>query len=135
MSEAPDRESKTEEATPRKLEQAREKGDGVKTMDLGSFATLASSAAVVVLAGGWLSRNLAAELTPFLSRPDQMILTGRGGVDILRYAALAGAPALLIVMLASGASGAAASLLQTGLRFTPDKLKPEFSKISPRKGF
>ena len=37
--DAPERESKTEEATPRKLEQAREKGDGVKTMDLGSFAT------------------------------------------------------------------------------------------------
>src|SRR4029434_5093125 len=44
-------------------------------------------------------------------------------------------PALLIVMLAAGASGAAASLLQTGLRFTPDKLKPDFSKVSPSKGF
>jgi flagellar biosynthetic protein FlhB len=135
MSEGPDRESKTEEATPRKLEQAREKGDSVKTMDLGSFATLAASAGVVAAAGGWLSRNLAVQLTPFLSRPDEMVLTGRGGVDVLRYAAMAGAPALLIVMLTAGASGAAASLLQTGLRFTPDKLKPELSKISPRKGF
>ena len=135
MSEGPDRESKTEEATPRKLEQAREKGDGVKTMDLGSFATLAATAAVVLIAGGWLSRNMAAQLTPFLSRPDEMILQGKGGVDILRYALMAGAPALLIVMLSAGASGAAASLLQTGLRFTPEKLKPDFSKVSPRKGF
>jgi flagellar biosynthetic protein FlhB len=135
MSEGPDRESKTEEATPRKLDQAREKGDGAKTMDLGAFATLASTAAVVLLAGGWLSRNLAAQLTPFFSRPDQMIVTGHGGLDIFRYAVLAGAPALLIVMLSAGASGAAASLVQTGLRLTPDKLKPEFSKISPRKGF
>jgi flagellar biosynthesis protein FlhB len=135
MSEGPDRESKTEDATPRKLDQAREKGDGAKTMDLGSFATLAASAGVVVLAGGWLSRNLAAQLTPFFSRPDQMILEGRGGVDVFRYALMAGAPALLIVMLAAGASGAAASLVQTGLRFTPDKLKPDFKKVSPRKGF
>jgi flagellar biosynthetic protein FlhB len=135
MSEGPDRESKTEEATPRKLEQAREKGDGVKTMDLGSFATLAATAGVVLTAGGWLSRNLAVALTPFFSRPDQMILEGRGGVDIFRYAMMAGAPAPLIVMLAAGFSGAAASLVQTGLRFTPDKLKPELSKISPRKGF
>ena len=67
MSEGPDRESKTEEATPRKLEQAREKGDGVKTMDLGSFATLATSSAVVLMAGGWLSRNMVAQLTPFFS--------------------------------------------------------------------
>lgn len=135
MSDGPDRESKTEEATPRKLEQAREKGDGVKTMDLSAFATLAASGAVILMAGGWLSRNLAAQLTPFLSRPDAMLLEGRGGVEVFRYAMMAGAPALLMVMLASGAAGAAASLLQTGLRFTPDKVKPDFSKVSPRKGF
>jgi flagellar biosynthetic protein FlhB len=48
---------------------------------------------------------------------------------------MAGAPALLMVMLATAASGAAANLLQTGLRFTPDKLKPDFKKVSPAKGF
>jgi flagellar biosynthetic protein FlhB len=135
MSEAPERESKTEEATPRKLEQARQKGDGVRTMELGSFATLAAAAGVMVMAGGWLTSDLAAKLTPFLSRPDAMLLEGRGAVEILRYAALAGAPALLLVMLAAGVSGAAASLLQTGLQITPEKVKPDFSKISPKKGF
>ena len=37
--------------------------------------------------------------------------------------------------LAAGLSGAAASLVQTGLRFTPAKLKPDMQKVSPRKGF
>ena len=134
MSEAPERESKTEEATPRKLEQAREKGEGPKTKDLTSFATLATSAAEVLMAGGWLSRNMAAQLTPFLSHPQDMHLDGHGGVEVFRYALVAAAPAILIVMLATGASGAAASLLQTGLRFTPDKLKPDFSKLSIPKG-
>jgi flagellar biosynthetic protein FlhB len=134
MSEGPDRESKTEEATPRKLEQAREKGDGAKTMDLGSFATLATSAGVVMLAGGWLSRNLAAQLTVFFSHPQSMILDGRGGVEVFRYALMAGAPALVIVMFATGVSGAAASLVQSGLRITPEKLKPDFSKVSIGKG-
>ena len=134
MSEAPDRESKTEEATPRKLEQARAKGEGPKTQDLTSFATLATSAAVVLMAGGWLSRNMAAQLTPFLSHPQDMHLDGHAGVEVFRYALMAAAPAILIVMLATGASGAAASLLQTGLRFAPDKLKPDFSKLSIPKG-
>jgi flagellar biosynthetic protein FlhB len=134
MSEGPDRESKTEEATPRKLDQAREKGDGARTMDLGSFATLATSAAVVVMAGGWLSRNMAAHLTPFFSHPQDMRLDGHGGVEVFRYAVMAGAPALLIVMLATGASGAAAGLLQSGLRLTPEKLKPDWSKVSLGKG-
>ena len=41
MSEAPEKESKTEEATSQKLSKAHEKGDGAKTMDLGPFAVLA----------------------------------------------------------------------------------------------
>ena len=132
--EAPDRESKTEEPTSRKLEQAREKGDGVKTMDLASFATLAASASVIIGAGEWMSRNLVAQLTPFFAHPQAMTFTGGSGLEIFRYAVLAAAPALLLVMVAAGGAGAAASLLQTGLRFTPDKLKPEMSKVSPRKG-
>lgn len=134
MSEGPDRESKTEEATPKRLDEAREKGDGVKTMELGSFATLAASASVVLLAGGALSRHLAASLTPFLAHPDTMTLEGGGGVAVLRQAMSAGAPALLAVMLATGAAGAAASLLQTGLRLTPKRLEPDFSKLSLQKG-
>jgi flagellar biosynthetic protein FlhB len=134
MSEAPDRESKTEEATPRKLEQARQKGEGARTMELGSFATLAAAASVVLFGGGWLARNMVAQLTPFFARPESMSLDGGAGVAVFRYAMTAGAPALLLVMAAAGASGAAASLAQTGLRFTPDKLKPDFSKLDLRKG-
>lgn len=134
MSEAPDRESKTEEATPRKLEQAREKGDGVKTMDLASFATLAASAGVIVVAGGWLTRNMAVQLAPFLSRPQSMSLANSGGVEVFKHALAAAAPALLMVMLATAVSGVAANLAQSGLRITPDKLKPDFSKLSIPKG-
>lgn len=135
MSEAPDKESKTEEATPQKLEKAREKGDIPKTMDLGHFATLGAVFGVILMAGGWLSKNLAAQLLPFLARPDAMSLDGHGGVEIFRYSLMATAPILGAVLAAAAFAGAGASLVQTGLHFTPDKLKPEFSKVSPRKGF
>jgi flagellar biosynthetic protein FlhB len=126
--------SRTEEPTPRKLQQAREKGDVVKTMDLASFASLAAVAATVVMAGGWLSRNLAVRLTPFLSRPQDMLLDGRGGVEVFRYALMAAAPVMLAALGVAALSGTAANLLQTGLLFTPDKLKPDLSKLNPQKG-
>lgn len=135
MSEAPERDSKTEEATPRKLEQAREKGEGAKTMDLGSAATLAAAASVILISGGWMAQNLAYRLTPFFARPDDINVHGAGAAEVLRYVMMAGAPIVLSVMLAAGVTGAGASLLQTGLRFTPKKLQPELQKISPRKGF
>jgi flagellar biosynthetic protein FlhB len=135
MSDAPEKDSKTEEATPQKLEKAKAKGDGIKTPDLGPFAVLAAVSGVLVMAGGWLAKDMANRLLPFFAHPADMSVEGHGGVEILRYAMLAGAPALLAVMLTAAVAGSGASLLQTGLRFTPDKLKPELSKISPKKGF
>jgi len=135
MSDTNDAASKTEEPTPRKLEQARQRGDVVKTMDLSAFASLAGAGAVVVMLGGWLSRNLAVQLAPFLSRPQEMALEGHGGVDIFRYALMAALPAFGAVMAAAAFSGVAANLLQTGFLFTPDKLKPDPGKLSPAQGF
>lgn len=134
MSEAPERDAKTEDATPRKLEQAYEKGEGPRTMDLGSVATLSAVSAVVLIGGGWLSSNMVAQLTPFLSRPQSMSVAGNGP-EILKYAIMAGAPALVLVMFAAALAGAGSGLAQGGLHFLPDKLKPDFSKVSPAKGF
>jgi flagellar biosynthesis protein FlhB len=125
MSDTNDAASRTEEPTPRKLEQAREKGDFVKTQDLGPLASLAAVAGVIALSGGWLSSNMAHGLTPFLARPHDMVVEGAGGVELARYAMLAAAPTLALVLAAAAVTGAAGHLLQTGLRFTPDKLKPE----------
>jgi flagellar biosynthesis protein FlhB len=135
MSDTNDAASKTEEPTPRKLEQAREKGDFVKTQDLGTFASLAAVAGVIAISGGWLANNMANGLTPFLSRPHDMIVEGAGGVEILRYAVMAAVPALAAILGAAAFSGAAGHLLQTGLHFTPEKLKPDLKKVSPVQGF
>jgi flagellar biosynthetic protein FlhB len=127
--------SRTEEPTPRKLEQAREKGDVAKTPDLASLASLAAVASVIAASGGLFSRNLADALIPFLARPDAMDLEGGGAVSVARHAILAAAPILAVVMFAAAAAGVAGNLVQTGLLFTPSKLQPDFSKISPMAGF
>src|SRR5688572_7878548 len=115
MAEENDGASKTEEPTARKLQQAREKGDVVKTPDLGPLASLAAAAAVLALGGGWLARNLAFDLLPFLSHPQEMRLEGAGGVGVARLAIMAAAPILAAVLLTAAAAGAAGNLLQTGL--------------------
>jgi flagellar biosynthetic protein FlhB len=81
-----------------------------------------------------MARNLAAHLTPFFAHPDAMSLEGASGMAIFRYTLLVGAPALLMVLITAAVAGAGASLLQSGLQFTPDKLKPDFSKLSIKKG-
>ncbi|ACG77346.1 flagellar biosynthesis protein FlhB [Phenylobacterium zucineum HLK1] len=126
--------SKTEEATPRKLEKARSQGDVAKTMDLSSFATLAAGAAALAVTGGWLARKMASELLPFVERPHAIDLHGAGGVDIARHVIMAAAPALAIVLGATAICGVAAHLMQTGLIFSAEKMKPDLKKLSPIAG-
>src|SRR3989344_7177245 len=99
MSDAPEKDSKTEEATPQKLEKAKAKGDGIKTPDLGPFAVLAAVSGVLVMAGGWLAKDMANRLLPVFAHPADLSVEGHGGGEILRHAMLAGGPPPLAVML------------------------------------
>src|ERR1019366_4579326 len=100
MSDTNDSASRTEEASPRKLQQARERGEVVKTPDLAALASLSGAATVAALAGGWFCRNLTATLTPFIASPDTMSFEGHGGVQIMRAAVMAAAPAMGGVVVA-----------------------------------
>lgn len=137
MAEEQDKASKTEEATPRKLDDARKKGDVAKTQDLASVMALAAAIGVILWAGGWLSINLAEDLVPFIASPHQMLgmLESGGGAEIARWAIMALAPALGLVMAATMVAGAGGNLVQSGLLWSPDKLKPDWSRVSPLKGF
>jgi flagellar biosynthetic protein FlhB len=134
MAEDNDPESRTEEPSARKLEQAREQGDVPKTPELSQLASLAAAAAVVAAAGGWMCRNIAFQLLPFLQHPEAISIESHGGMSVARHVLMVVLPAVLLVMLTAAAAGAAGNLVQTGLMFTPDKLKPEFSKLNPMKG-
>lgn len=135
MSDTNDAASRTEEPTPRKLEQAREKGDVAKTPDLAPLASLMAAASVLAVGGNYFTQQIATALTPFFDHPDAILLEGPGMAVVMRHAALAAAPLLLAVMGAAGIAGAAGNLIQHGLLYAPHKLKPDFARISPLGGF
>ncbi|MDP3748958.1 MAG: flagellar biosynthesis protein FlhB [Phenylobacterium sp.] len=134
MAEENDAASKTEEPTPGKLQKARDKGDVVKTPDLAMLASFAGAAGVLAIAGGWMSNNLANALVPFLAHPHDMNLEGGGGVDIARHSIMAAAPILLAVLVVAALLGAGGNLIQTGFMYSPEKLKPDWKKVSPMGG-
>lgn len=135
MAEENDAASKTEEPTPHKLEEARKKGDIARSADLSQAAALAGAFGVLAIAGGWMMRNLANALVPFIDHPDAISLQGGAGVAVAKQAAMAAAPALLAVMLATAVCGVAGSLLQGGLVISAEKMKPDLKKLSPMQGF
>jgi flagellar biosynthetic protein FlhB len=135
MSDTNDAASRTEEPTPRKLQQARERGEVVKTPDVAPLASLAAVATVVALAGGYLSRNLMTAMTPFIAHPDAMSFDSDGGVAIMKAAVVAAAPVIGVVLLVACVAGVAGNVIQTGLMFTPERLAIDITKLSPMAGF
>lgn len=137
MAEGADPESKTEEATPRKLEEARKKGDVAKSMDVGSALSLMGATAVVLMSGGYFATSMAEQLLPFIASPHAMMggLETGAGVEIGAQALWAVVPFLGAVMLATIVGGAGGNLAQSGLIFTGEKIKPDWSKVNPLSGF
>ncbi len=135
MAEENDASSKTEEPTPHKLAEARKKGDVAKTQDLPQIASLAGAFAVLAIGGGWLAQDMTTRLLPFISRPQAMDLSGQGGVNVAYSAIMATMPALIAVMVSACFAGVAGNLVQHGLLFTGEKLKPDLKKVSPLEGF
>jgi flagellar biosynthetic protein FlhB len=135
MSNEHDGASKTEEATPRRLEEARKEGDVAKSPELAQTLALAGAFAAVAIGGGGFARSLAEGLTPFLAHPDTIDLRGGAGVAVTWRIMMIAAPALLAVMGSAMLAGVGGNLVQHGFLFTTAKLRPDLSKLSPAQGF
>src|SRR5579872_3459766 len=124
MAEDTDPQSKTEEPTQRRLEEARRQGNVAKSADLPPWASMAAATTVLALGGGVLARNLVTGLLPFVAHPDAFELEHGGAVAVARMAMGAAWPVLLAVLLTAAAAGAAGNLIQTGFLWAPGKLAP-----------
>ncbi len=127
--------AKTEEPTPKKLADARKKGDVAKSMDIPQLASLAGAFGVMAIGGGWFLRDMAMSLLPFVAHPDEIELSGAGAMQVATQAGMAAAPLTITVLAAAGVAGGIGYLAQTGFMLTGEKLKPEAKKISPLEGF
>lgn len=133
---AEDPESQTEEPTDRKLSQAREKGDVIRSMDIPQAATLAALTATIAWAGGWMMKSLAEAMLPFLAHPDQIDLSAHGTIGVMKMVMWAILPILGAVFVVTAVAGIAGTVLQTGFMFTPSKLfEGGLSKLNPLEGF
>ncbi|OYW82246.1 MAG: flagellar biosynthesis protein FlhB [Asticcacaulis sp. 32-58-5] len=136
MAEGSD-EDKTEEASAKKLEDARRRGEVAKTPDLPQVLALIGTCAVIAIYGESICRSLIESLLPFVAMPHALVknLDNGGGVDIARHVILIVLPVVGLAMAGAFVLGIAGNLLQTGLMFSTESLKPTFDKLDPIKGF
>ena len=128
-------EEKTEQATPRKKQEARKKGQVAKSKEVNQALTLLVFVLLLAIFSGYVSGTLRDTFIHFLS------LDFKSGVDfnflqknlitVLWRVAIVLLPIMIPIMI----MGVFANFAQTGFIFSTKVLKPELSKINPISGF
>ena len=134
MAEDHDDTEKTEDPTQRRLEQAVERGDVVKSQEVSTWFVLAAAALVLLSFSGSMSTQLTATFGGILANSWRIPADGGGllrlareiGVETLAAVAI---PFLLLLIAAIGGNA-----IQHRLVWSAESLTPRLSKISPIAG-
>jgi len=124
---------KPHEATPRRLEQARARGDAPRSQDAQTLAAYVGLTAALLLGGGWSAVALGEALRPALADPAALAadILGQGGGGALPEM-LGGVLRAARPAVALPAAGVLALLLaQRAIVPAPEKIAPKLSRISP----
>ena len=84
MADDQDKSQLTEEPTAKRLEQARESGDVVKSTEVTTFILLGGGTLAIAMFGKYTALSLGRTLTLFLQQPDAMSVDGPGLSAMMR---------------------------------------------------
>lgn len=134
MSENDQSQEKTEEATPKKLDKAKEDGQVPRSKELTTTAVLVVGSFALLLFGGFLSENIIniARISFTISREaifDPAVMFSRLGASI--YSAFVGLIPIFSVLLIAAIAGPVAL---GGWLFSTKSLAPKMSRMNPMEG-
>lgn len=133
--EQPDDTQKTEEPTPKKLEEARKKGQVALSREVNNWVMLLAATILIMSFSGPVFKDITLLMQTYIEGSHDMpgvpgglhIVLGEGLKKILLILALPFSLLLLAAFLSP--------FVQVGPLFAPEIIKPDISKISPMKGF
>jgi flagellar biosynthetic protein FlhB len=133
--EAPEQDSKTEDPSQKKLEDAHKKGDVAKSQEVTTWFMLVGSGVVFALLSPWISSQLSQSLSLIFMNADQFDVEGAGFSAFFNGLALTIIGMVLIPLAVLMLCGILANLVQHRLVWSVDPITPRLSKISPIGGF
>jgi flagellar biosynthesis protein FlhB len=135
MAEERDDAQRTEEPTGRRLDEARKKGDVVKSTEFASFVMLAAGTLAFAILPGTAGLDFTRKFLTYLESPDEIALDPASVFLLFRQTVfdflLLLAPVMSMLVLAAMAG----HIVQTGFIVSTERLKPSLSKLSPMAGF
>lgn len=129
-----DESQKTEDPTPRKLEDARKRGQVINSREINNWFVLFAATVVVVMSLPDIMESLTDLFRNLLEQAWAVPMDQNGLGQALSNVFLRVAGYVILPLLLLSLAGAISGFVQTGPLFTTDPIKPELSKISPLKG-
>jgi flagellar biosynthetic protein FlhB len=134
MADEGDDSDKTLDPTQKRLDEALERGDVVKSQEINTWFVIAAGTLVMSTFGGSIGSGILLPMRNLLANSWMIRTDGAGLLSLaksLEYAVIAaiGLPLLLLALAAI-----AANIVQHRLVWSGEPLKPSLSKISPMSG-
>jgi flagellar biosynthetic protein FlhB len=126
---------KTEEPTQKRLDEALERGDVVKSQEVNTWFVLGAATLILLTFSGSMSNGVTALLRGFLGQAHNIPVDGRGLLIILQKLGIETIAAVAIPFLVLVLAAIAGNMIQHRLVWSTESLTPKLSKISLGAGF
>lgn len=127
--------NRTEQATPFKLREARERGQVAKSMELTAWSILMTAVTIVAIFGKSLIHDQLKLASGLFGQAGAISLSVHTAVRLFTVTTAHLFSAFAFFIAAIVAAGLLANFLQTGPVFSWTPLKADFSRINPASGF
>lgn len=134
MAEAPDKDQKTEDPTPKKLEDARKKGDVASAPEVRHAVMFVAALVVLGGLGTYTLQSIGAMCIRLWGNADDYPMAPEGAHNFITGVFIHFAGAMLPVMGALFAFALLGGLLQGRPMIAWARMKPKFSKLNPASG-
>ena len=128
---------KTEKATPKKRQKARDEGQVAKSQEVSTAAMLIGGFSALLLFGGFIMQSIL-DLVTYSFGLVSVLREDFNTTYIARHVAWGFGRILLIampIMFVTAVAGVIVNAFQVGWNPTTKPLRPKFSKLNPIKGF
>ena len=130
-----DQAQKTEDPTPKRLMDAKKKGQVVTSREITSFLLLMLLALMVTAFADDIASGVSRVLTPLIEKPDLIPMDIGGVASIFRTTTIGILLVIILPLAASVIVSVVANYAQHGNIWTAEPLKPKLNRISPLAGF
>ena len=129
-----DKSSKTEPPTEKKLSEARSKGQFAKAPEIGMTFTMLAGLLVILFFGPTKAEDMVIYTQSLLENIDSITSSQEGVAHTLSSSYFSLALIVLPLLVTCFFASLFAEGLQTGFRFTPKAIEPNFKKMNPISG-